>query len=80
MGFFKKSFQEQLKAFLLELSIKHGLNEIDLDKIIRMAHVFEVRDIKKMQKLAEHMISNKLLERPEEEMISSLKRVFQQLP
>ncbi|MBI5152313.1 hypothetical protein HZA39_02165 [Candidatus Peregrinibacteria bacterium] len=76
MAFFAKSFQEQLKAFLLELSVKHGLNETDLDKIIRMAYVFSVRDMKKMRKLANHMISNKLLDLPEENIIAALKGKF----
>lgn len=44
------------------------------------AQYIRVRDMQNMQKLADHMVSCKLLEKPEEEMVSNLKRVFQSRP
>ena len=77
MGFFsKKTFQDQLKAFLLECSIKYGLDETDLDKMIRMGHSLRLEKIEDFQRLAELMAAHKLFEKPEEDMLAFLKERF----
>jgi len=76
MGIFFKSFQQKLKALLLKLSIEHGLNETDIDKLLRMAHAFRAQNVKTVEKIADTMIKDKLFEKPEEEMIKGLKKVL----
>ncbi|HBB02921.1 MAG: hypothetical protein US89_C0003G0039 [Candidatus Peregrinibacteria bacterium GW2011_GWF2_38_29] len=73
MGLFFKTFQQKLKALLLKLSIEYGLNETDIDKLLRMAHTFRAQDVKTVEKIADTMIKYKLFEKPEDQMVDGLK-------
>ncbi|KKQ70870.1 MAG: hypothetical protein UT33_C0017G0015 [Candidatus Peregrinibacteria bacterium GW2011_GWC2_39_14] len=73
MGIFFKSFQQKLKALLLKLSIEYGLNETDIDKLLRMAHAFRAQDVKTVQKIADTMIKYKLFEKPEDQMVNGIR-------
>lgn len=60
---------------LIDLSVKYGLNNVELEKLSGLMYQIGVTDgnSETFKKVTAHICENKLLERPEEELIEELK-------
>lgn len=62
--------------FLIDISIKYGLDDKQLSKVVDMCYQLGYNDLNdpELQRCASYMCSMKLLELPAEELIEEMKR------
>lgn len=61
--------------YLIDLSVKYGLNNVELEKLSGLMYQVGITDgdSEIFKKVTAYICENKLLERPEEELIEELK-------
>lgn len=62
--------------YLIDLSLKYGLNAEDISKLVSMVYQAGVDDMesKEFKRVAQYICEAKLIEMPAEELIEELKR------
>lgn len=62
--------------YLIDLSLKYGLNAEDISKLVNMVYQAGVDDMesKEFKRVAQYICEAKLIEMPAEELIEELKR------
>lgn len=62
--------------YLIDLSLKYGLNAEDVSKLVSMVYQAGVDDMesKEFKRVAQYICEAKLIEMPAEELIEELKR------
>jgi len=63
-------------TFLIDLSVKYGLDDQDLSKVVDMCYQlgYEILDDKEFQRAANYICAMNLVSMPAEEIISEMKR------
>lgn len=62
--------------YLIDISLKYGLNAEDISKLVNMVYQAGVDDMesKEFKRVAQYICEAKLIEMPAEELIEELKR------
>ena len=62
------------KAYLIEITAEHALNEMEVIKLENLLHQLSPEKMPKVIKICDYIIENELMALPEDEIIDALRK------